>query len=74
MADNEKTFLDKELEKMLELVENLHEIIATDGYAQEEKILKKIKEFRGKKDGDKDDEPPAASSVPPNRQVNEVSG
>ena len=74
LADKEKTFLDRELERMLELVENLHEIIATDGYAQEEKILLKLKEFRGKKDGDKDDDPPAASSVPPNRQVNEVSG
>ena len=47
LADNEKTFLDKEMEKMVDLVEKLHELIALDGFAQEDKILKKIKEFRG---------------------------
>ena len=75
LTDNNKTFLDKEMEKMVDLVEKLHELIALDGFAQEDKILKKIKEFRGRKDDDKDDEePPAAAAVPLKSQATEVKG
>ena len=75
LADNEKTFLDKEMEKMVDLVEKLHELIALDGFAQEAKILQKIKEFRGKKGDDKDDdEPPAPAAVPLSNQTIDVKG
>ena len=75
LAESEKTFLDKEMEKMVDLVEKLHELIALDGFAQEDKILKKIKEFRGRKDDDKeDDDPPAAAAVPLKNQTIDVKG
>ena len=75
LADNEKTFLDEEMEKMVDLVEKLHELIALDGFAQEAKILQKIKEFRGKKGDDKDDDdPPAPAAVPLSNQTTDVKG
>merc|ERR1712001_498027 len=56
-------------------IKKLNELIALDGFAQEDKILQKIKEFRGKKGDDKDDdEPPAPAAVPLSNQTIDVKG